>query len=549
MGSLNDTFECVLPLPAPPTELEIAAEPPFEPPLDGVASDDSCDSDTPIECAGDDATVSVAPLDEEEGDEAIPADGGVGQEPPTTALAVIALDGDDDNERGAVGDAMTKQVAAGKAYSEAEARLIGEIVKAVVDATSSETQLDNALFLAGHNAHILSKAFGWTIKRIGQAVNYSESRLSQFRSNYLLFPTPESRLGMHFSACLEARKVYLRLPKAIKQEVSPTQVLREIKDKKLTVRGAAAHFNKQALKDANEQALDRYKADLANNPTLRGKALNDDCLNVLQRMPDKSVKLIHADPPYCEFWKADHQGYESGRESVNGLRTDCANNTATEAVPLMLKMFQLARRVVRDDGCLVFWSAGMHPDRPEIVAAARASGWECRFAGFWKKRLTQPGNFSWPWTTSVERFLVWYPVGGQDPFDHSQELPRTDVITPDDLDEIAAFKSPSQSAHGDFLSGHKNIGDVHMFEKPIALCRYFIQKLTYAGDPVVDLFGCSGNFCIAAEQEMRPWTYIELDQTNFKWGVGRIYDAMRPEPKPPQSDTDPVDSLVKDLPF
>ncbi|MBY0113640.1 MAG: hypothetical protein K2Y21_12530 [Phycisphaerales bacterium] len=537
----------VLPPSAPTIAFETEAKPPVEPPLDAPVIDDSLDNDTPLEWPDGDTLAPVSSTEEEEGGEAIPVAADDGGEPPANTLAVSAASDDDDE--GNVGDAMVKRFAAGKPHREGEVRLITEMAKAIRDSELSQTQLDESLFVIGRNAHRLNKEFGWSLKRIGKAVNYSESRLSQLRSNYLAFPTPESRLGMNFSACLEARTVHSRLAKKLKKTVSPTQILQEIREKKLSVRGAAAHFNQQAIKDAKKKALDRYEAELAENPELHGKVFNADCLDVLREMPDKSVKLIHADPPYAEFWKALHQGYESGRESVNGLRIDCENNTAEEAVPLMIKMFQLARRVVRDDGCLVFWSAGMHADRPEIVLAAREAGWECRFAGYWRKRLTQPGNFSWPWTTSVERFLVWYPVGGDEPLDHSQELPRTDVIGPDDLDKMAEFKSPSQSAHGDFIAGRKDIGDVHMFEKPIDLCRYFIQKLTYPGDPVIDLFGCSGNFCIAAEQEKRPWTYIELDKTNFDWGVGRIYDAMGPHPKPPQFEGDADDPLVKDLPF
>jgi hypothetical protein len=133
--------------------------------------------------------------------------------------------------------------------------------------------------------------------------------------------------------------------------------------------------------------------------------------------------------------------------------------------------------------------------------------------------------------------------------DHSQELPRTDVIDSDDLDKIAEFQSPSQASHGDFISGRKEVGHVHMFEKPVKLCRYFIQKLTFPGDPVIDLFGCSGNFCIAAEQEERPWTYVELGAANFHWGVGRIKDAMRPDPQSVDHGFDAEDQAAMNLPF
>ena len=81
-------------------------------------------------------------------------------------------------------------------------------------------------------------------------------------------------------------------------------------------------------------------------------------------------------------------------------------------------------------------------------------------------------------------------------------------------------------------AGRKNIGDVHMFQKSASLCRFYLEKLTYPGDVVLDLFGCSGDMCIAAEQSDRRWIYCELDQENFEWGAGRIIDAVRNKPKP-----------------
>ncbi len=432
--------------------------------------------------------------------------------------------------------------------SEAELSLLKDLATAIDKMKRHEVALDGELFEIGRLTALLKDDYCWTLKRIGAAVNYSESRLSQLRSNYLAFPTPESRLGQNFSVCFEARKAHQRLPLAEKEKRSPTELLMAIKEQGLsTTRKVSAHVHRAALKEAKDAAHRRYQEEIANDPETRGTMFNDDCLSVLDQLADQSAKLIWCDPPYAQFFKVGHEGYVSGRESTSGLRTDCANNTAATAVPLTIEVIKRARRVVRKDGCMVLWSAGMHEDRPEFILAARAAGWRVGFAGYWKKQLTQPCNWNWPWTTCVERFLVLYPVDGAEPFDHSQELSRADVITPDDLDSIASFASPSQMAHPDFKSGRKNVGDVHMFQKSVPLCRYFIEKLTYPGDVVVDLFGCSGDMCIAAEQSGRRWIYCELDQNNFEWGAGRISDAVRHKPKPPAA-LPPIED-ASDLPF
>jgi hypothetical protein len=530
---------CVFSLPAPLTGGNTAVVGSADaPPCEAAIDDDRTLVDIPIDF-GDDTPVIPGGVTkaEPEGSEEAPdltdevhdrnqinCDGDDDDtDPPAGALAVRPPAGGDGPTGG---KATIKLTAAGQPYTEDEARLVVTMTEAIHRSKVFEADLDDALFEIGRCAHTLHEECNWTLRRIGQAVNYSESRISQLRSVYLAFPTPESRLGMNLSVCEEARQAHKRLSKNGKLKLTPTEVLHKIKNMNLkSQREVTAHINKEALKEANEEALVKYEAALAANPTLFGSMHNRSCLDVLDEMGDGTAKLLWADPPYAQFIKVGHEGYVSGRESSNGLRIDCENNDAKNAVPLTIEMIRKARRVVRPDGCLVLWSAGMHEDRPEIIIAAREAGWRVGFAGFWKKHLTQPCDFSWPWTTCVERFLVLYPVGGEAPFDHSQELSRADVITPDDLDPLAACKSPSQMAHADFVSGRKKIGDVHMFQKGVPLCAYFLAKLTKPGDQVVDLFACSGDMCIAAEQAKRPWTYIELDPTNYKWGVGRIADA------------------------
>lgn len=461
---------------------------------------------------------------------------------------IVLATGDNDGDAEARPLPPGVSLPVGEIVSDEELTLLSNLALTIDKAKRHEADLDGELFEVGRLTTVLNDEHGWTLKKIGLAVNYSESRLSQLRSNYLAFPTPESRLGQNFSVCEQARQAYVQLPKSEKSKRSPTELLKTIKDTGLTTtRKVSAHIHQTALKQAKEAATRKFLAEVAGKTEGRGSMFNDDCLNVLDQLADQSVKVVWCDPPYAQFFKVEHEGYVSGRASTSGLRTECANNNAAAAVPLTIEVIKRARRVVSPDGCMVLWSAGMHEDRPEFILAAREVGWRVGFAGYWKKHLTQPCSFNWPWTTCTERFLVLYPADGAEPFDHSQELSRADVITPDDLDTLATFPSPSQMARGDFKAGRKNVGDVHMFQKSVPLCRYFVEKLTYPGDVVLDLFGCSGDMCIAAEQSNRRWIYCELDPVNFEWGAGRIHDAVRDKPTSPAPQ--PKAASDPELPF
>jgi excisionase family DNA binding protein len=179
-------------------------------------------------------------------------------DPPVAAL--IVRPPQDDGGAAAI---AIKLGAAGQNYSEEEVRLVLGMSDAIRRAETFEADLDDALFEIGRLAHALVEDHGWTLKRIGKAVNRSESRISQLRNTFVAFPDVASRAGMNFSVCDQARQAYKQLPKAEKEKRSPTALLKTITELGLTTsRKVSAHVHKTALKEAKEAARIKYQEEV-----------------------------------------------------------------------------------------------------------------------------------------------------------------------------------------------------------------------------------------------------------------------------------------------
>jgi len=88
--------------------------------------------------------------------------------------------------------------------------------------------------------------------------------------------------------------------------------------------------------------------------------------------------------------------------------------------------------------------------------------------------------------------------------------------------EILEFDSPSQRFNADRRAKRVGSYEVHKFQKPDDLCIHLIERLTHPDEFVLDVFGCSGSFCLAADRIGRPWTYIESNEDNFNWAMTRL---------------------------
>lgn len=398
-------------------------------------------------------------------------------------------------------------------------------------------------------------------KDLAQELNVSPAYLSQLKRTSLAFPAGTYRqtalkLGATFFDCDQARRINARLKKSNLRDGSPESMMIDLedvlKDKQQgivpSVRLAAKRASERQLALMKKAARARYQRLSREGVNWLDQCHHRDARDVLSEQLDGSIKMLWLDPVYGQMSDTIPERSIGEQQSRPHLRTDCEGNNAKDALDLTIDLIRLAPDKLAKGGSVVLFQSASEPDRPEIVTAFRQVGLNFIQPLYWQKQKVQPGNFANPFSICTERILV-AAKERNDLVDYAPCLGRSDVIDDNTLDRLNHLRvqiedhrwmemaklgmigiknhaSETQSSVSLIRKGKRHFGDLHIFQKPESLCRYFVERLTRFGDLVFDACGCSGSMCLAAIDADRHWVYCELDKSNFDWGVGRIYDRL-----------------------
>ena len=370
--------------------------------------------------------------------------------------------------------------------------------------------------------------------------NYSYTYLSQLRSTAEAFPLnerlPLTENGATWFECELARRSKANCVKA--RVADPDEPLSNfveyIQQHKGKQRINQRDIMKARIERATEETRQRRAHQVAHIKTQRSTwqqfCHHASCLDVMESLDDSTVDLVNADPPYGAFHKTSDGRFAD--PETKGLEVACDNKTREEALSLTLGIIKRSSRVLKDTGKIVLFQAATEPDRPEIILLLRELGFDAVLPMYWKKRQPQPSDFRIPFSHETERVLVvarnrealWTPLAGSG---------RTDVIDNDVIAKVIPDPMeyeetpPSRTFYKEVSNGRAEYGDRHFFEKPLNLCKFFVEKLTLPGDTVLDVCGCTGSMIEACIEMDRQWIYCESHETNYNLGVSRIGEAMR----------------------
>lgn len=269
----------------------------------------------------------------------------------------------------------------------------------------------------------------------------------------------------------------------------------------------------------------------AEAPEYLKKVVNGDAIRAMADEPNKSFNLVWLDPPYAQYYK-----YTDGRcpmpSKGSPILTDCDANNRKDAEVVTLDAMRQGERLLAEKGSLILWQAGSEPDRVAVLQLARDLGLEVILPLYWDKQQPQPGNFVCPFGYQTERVLVM--ARDWDSFYSNGDMPgRTDILNYKLAERLFGeqrIEHPSEARSSlraaTKKDGIASFGNVHLFQKPRWICRYFLERLTLPGDRVLDPFGCSGMMCAEAIAHDRDWLYVESNETNYNLGLTNIRDEL-----------------------
>jgi site-specific DNA-methyltransferase (adenine-specific) len=238
--------------------------------------------------------------------------------------------------------------------------------------------------------------------------------------------------------------------------------------------------------------------------------MHGDCLKMMQLIPDGSIDMVLADPPYGT--------------------TACKWDTV---IPLEAMWAEL-KRVIKPKGAIV-----MTASQPFTSALVMSNPKMFKYCWVWEK--SKASNFLLArkqplkahedvliFSLSVPEYYPQKTIGK--PFKgegRSKKGSQTELVNhvpnPTKRADNKGDRFPRSVQY--FVTAERE-GCLHPTQKPVALMEYLIRTYTNEGETVLDFTMGSGTTGVACANTGRKFIGIELDQGYFDIAKERIYGAI-----------------------
>ena len=249
-----------------------------------------------------------------------------------------------------------------------------------------------------------------------------------------------------------------------------------------------------------------------------GQILAGDCVAQMNALPEGSVDMIFADPPYNLQLKGDlHRPDNSKVDAVDDAWDRFDGFSAYDR--FSRAWLAAARRVLKPGGTL--WVIGSYHNIFRVGSALQDEGYWVLNDIIWRKSNPMP-NFRGRRFTNAHETLIWAArdEGGKYDFNYEALKSLNDGVQMRS-DWVLPICSGAERLKGE--DGKK----VHPTQKPEALLHRVILGTTQPGAVILDPFFGSGTTGAAAKRLGRAWIGIEQDAGYRKAARARI-DAVRP---------------------
>ena len=262
------------------------------------------------------------------------------------------------------------------------------------------------------------------------------------------------------------------------------------------------------LRPATKPAL-----KLAPRPLPLDSVIQADCITAMAGLPDKSVDMIFADPPYNLQLGGDLFRPEGGRVDAVDDAWDKFESLAAYD-DFTRDWLAEARRILKDDGTI--WVIGSYHNIFRVGALLQDAEFWILNDVVWRKTNPMP-NFRGTRFTNAHETLIWCSKSEKARYTFNY---TTMKALNDDLqmrsDWLFPICSGAEREKGD--DGHK----AHPTQKPEALLYRVMLACTKPGDVVLDPFFGTGTTGAVARRLGRRWIGIERESDYVEVARRRI---------------------------
>ena len=243
------------------------------------------------------------------------------------------------------------------------------------------------------------------------------------------------------------------------------------------------------------------------------RVLEGDCLTELARLPDASIDLVFADPPYN--LQLDGDLLRPNNTRVDGVDQAWDKFASFADYDSFSRAWlSQCRRVLKPDGAL--WVIGSYHNIFHLGVALQDLGFWIQNDIVWRKTNPMP-NFRGKRFTNAHETLIWASRDQRARPTFNYEAMKAGN---DDLQMRSDWLVP-------ICSGPERLKDdggrkAHPTQKPEALLHRILLASSYIGDVVLDPFFGTGTTGAVARRLGRRWIGIERDPDYARAATERI---------------------------
>ena len=259
------------------------------------------------------------------------------------------------------------------------------------------------------------------------------------------------------------------------------------------------------IETTHQRAARQPKVAIAPMETLPlGQILDGDCIERLRELPDASVDLVFADPPYNlqlggDLNRPDGSHVDAVTDHWDQFSSFRAYDEFSSA------WLTECKRILKPDGAL--WVIGSYHNIYRLGAILQDLGFWLLNDIVWRKTNPMP-NFRGTRFTNAHETLLWASQGEKAKYHFNYRAMKT---LNDELqmrsDWVLPICSGGERLKGE--DGHK----AHPTQKPEALLYRVLLSTTERGDVVLDPFFGTGTTGAVAKRLGREWIGCEREET------------------------------------
>jgi site-specific DNA-methyltransferase (adenine-specific) len=230
-----------------------------------------------------------------------------------------------------------------------------------------------------------------------------------------------------------------------------------------------------------------------------------DCIEKMREIPDGSVDMVLADPPYGT--------------------TACKWDSVIPLEP----MWEQLKRVIKPNGAIVVMAS--NPFTPVLIRSNLA---DFKYSWVWDK--VKPNGHLVSKIRPMQRTedvlvfgagkINYYPImTDREKPKKSKEYSRTEIMGGVKTDMAGKTLDKKYPQNVLVFSNASQTGKLHPTQKPVALMEYLIKTYTLEGETVLDFTMGSGTTGVACKNLNRNFVGIEKDEKYFEIAKARIEAA------------------------